>query len=103
MKYQPNKKQLQPTGDWVVVEPLPDPDVKAGAVSIASVGRGEKYGKVLAVGPGAYQNGVELKPRVEVGDTVMFRGERGLKLRLQQEDVLFMNERDFLAVVRSEE
>ena len=101
METQPNKTQLNPTGDWVVVEPLPDPDIVSGGITLvgASSERGEKYGKILAVGPGSYQNGILVEPRVKTGDTVMFRGGRGLKLRLQMEEVLFMSERDFLAVV----
>jgi chaperonin GroES len=100
MRIQPNKMQLEPTGDWVVVEPLEDPGISAGGITLAGGSeRGDKYGKVLAVGPGGYQNGVLLEPRVKKGDVVMFRGGRGLPLRLQMEEILFMNERDFLAVV----
>jgi co-chaperonin GroES (HSP10) len=102
MKTQPNKSQLQPTGELIVVEPLPDPDIVAGGgIALAGTAeRGDKYGRVLAVGPGVHQYGVLVQPKVEVGDTVMFRGGRGLKLRLQMEDVLFMTERDFLAVIK---
>ena len=104
MKVQPSKEQVQPTNDLIVVEPLEDPDLSlAGGIQLANPdGNAEKYGRVLAVGPGTYQNGVLVEPRVQIGDTVMFRNNRGTKIRLRTEDVLFMTERDFLAVVKAD-
>lgn len=104
MTQQPSKEQLSPTSDRIIVEPLEDPGVGPSGLTIVSNSgsSGEQYGRVLAVGPGTYQNGVLIQPNVQVGDIVMFQGNRGVKVRLRSEDVLFMTERDFLAVIKPE-
>ena len=59
----------------------------------------QAYGKVLKTGPGYYQNGVRVAPGVKAGQTILFRKGRGLDMKFDGENVLFMTERDLLAVV----
>ena len=96
----PDKTQLKPTGDWIVVEQLEVSEKTVGGILMPlQNSKIEKYGKVLKIGPGHYQNGEMVSPSVKVGDTIMFRSGRGLNLRLGGEEVLFMTERDLLAII----
>lgn len=100
LQVQPSKTQLAPTGDWIVVDPLDDPDMMVGNIALFGSGAGpEKYGQVVAVGPGFVQNGQAVPPRVKVGDVVMYKSDRGVPMRLNSEEILFMTERDLFAVV----
>jgi len=100
MDRRPDKSQLKPTGDWLIVEPLNLPEHSTGGIVMpTSASRPDKYGKVIATGPGFYQNGVRVEPWVKNGQTVMFKAGRGLEMRFDGDHVLFMTERDLLAVV----
>lgn len=101
MESRPNKEQLTPTGDWLLVEPIELPEVSQGGIvmPLTNTGQVDAYGKVLKTGPGYYQNGKRIAPGVESGQIIMFRKGRGLEMRFDGENVLFMNERDLLAVV----
>lgn len=100
MEHRPNKEQLQPTGDWIIVMPIDVSEkAKSGLFMPDSASRVDKYAKVLKTGPGYWQNGVLIKPYVKEGQTVMFKQGRGLEMRFDGENILFMTERDLLAVV----
>lgn len=100
LEQRPNKDQITPTGDWLLVEPLDVPEVSVGGIVMpGSNSAQDSYGKVLKTGPGYYQNGVQIAPGVKSGQIIMFRKGRGLEMRFGGEKVLFMNERDLLAIV----
>ena len=96
----PTKDQIQPTGDMILVETLEVKNETLGGVLLpVNHSDPEEYGLIVAVGPGYYQNGVLVKPRVTPGDIVMLRAGRGLPVRVGHDHLRFMNERDFLAVI----
>lgn len=102
METRPSKDQLQPTGDWIVVEPLEVSDVTESGIMLPTDSNSSMdcYGRVLAVGDGFWQAGEKIKPSVEAGEVVMYRRGRGVEMRLKREKVLFMTERDFFARIR---
>ncbi len=97
----PSKEQIQPTGDMILVQPLEvSNETPGGLLMPINHNDPEGYGMIVAVGPGFHQNGVLVEPKVAAGDIVMLRTKRGLPIRVGNEHLLFMNERDFLAVIR---
>ena len=97
----PNKDQLKPTGDWLLVEPVEVSDVSEGGILMPAHASTavDAYGKVLKTGPGYFQNGKRIPPGVEAGQIIMFRKGRGIEMRFSGDKVLWMTERDLLAVV----
>lgn len=64
------KKQLvfEPLGDQVIIEELPRED---GLIVIPETAdAGPSFGKVVAVGPGLWQNGAYSPTGIQVGDVV---------------------------------
>ena len=103
MDQRPTKEQLEPTGDWLMVEAFHVPEISKGGI-VMPTGTGpsvsqEAYGKILKTGPGYYQNGKQIPPGVKAGDTVLFRKGRVLYMRFNWDKVIFMTMRDLLAVV----
>jgi co-chaperonin GroES (HSP10) len=97
----PSKDQLTPTGDWLLVEPVDVSDISEGGILMPTNNSSaqDAYGKVLKTGPGYYQNGKRIAPGVLAGQTIMFRKGRGLEMRFGGDKVLWMTERDLLAIV----
>lgn len=58
---------LKPLRDYVLVEIIKR---DTGVITSTDVTETDQYGKVLAVGDGAYEFGQFIKPDVEVGDMV---------------------------------
>jgi chaperonin GroES len=56
-------------------------------------------GTIIAVGPGKYEDGKLVEMNVAVGDTVLFAKYAGTEIRLNDEDVLIMSEKDILAKI----
>lgn len=98
MKALPSKSQITPTGDWFLVELVTPPERSIGGLVMPGA-RAEEYGRILKVGSGYYQNGVLIPPRVSEGQTVMFHKGRGLRIRFDGEDLVWLTERDLLATV----
>jgi chaperonin GroES len=64
---------IEPCGDYLVVKPIQDSVSKGGILLV----QGEKAqrpdkGEVVAVGPGAYQNGMLIPMRTHKGDVIYF-------------------------------
>ena len=95
---------LKPLADRIVVEPLAkDVETFAGGQLVLPDTAKEKpqQGKVLAVGPGARDDGGNRIPMdVHVGDTVVFANYSGTTFRTEEgEELLLMKESDLLAVL----
>lgn len=75
---------IRPTGPWVLVEVEPFTEKTKGGIYLADGNAeermGHRVGKVLAAGPGRFNEGKKAQKAkyepldVEVGDRVMFRG-----------------------------
>jgi chaperonin GroES len=58
-------------------------------------------GTVLAVGPGRTENGVQIPVAFAAGDEVIFSKFSGIDLKVENEEILMLTERDVLGVVES--
>jgi chaperonin GroES len=92
---------LKPMGDRVVVKPKGrEETTKSGIVLPDTAGEKPQQGEVVAVGPGrVLDSGKRADVDVKVGDVVLFAKYSGTEFKLDNDDLLVLNERDVLAVI----
>jgi len=92
---------LKPLGDRVVVKPLDRDEVtKSGIVLPDTAKEKPQQGEVVAVGPGrVLDSGDRSSLDVSVGDKIIFAKYSGTEFKLEDDDLLILNERDILAVL----
>lgn len=61
--------------------------------------KGSKRGSVVAVGEGKVDDGILVKPRVKVGDTVLFQW--GDKIKVDDTEYFIVRESEILAILKS--
>jgi chaperonin GroES len=95
---------LQPLDDRIVVRPGESEERTASGLVIPDTAKEKpQQGEVLAVGPGRRSDTTgELLPMdVKAGDTVVYSKYGGTEYTVDGEDLLILNARDVLAVVKS--
>jgi chaperonin GroES len=94
---------LRPLGDRVVVKPLDREEVtKSGLVLPDTAKEKPQQGEIVAVGPGrVLDSGDRVALDIQVGDRVIFAKYSGTEFKLDDDDLLILNERDILAVLQS--
>lgn len=94
------KVNIEPLADRVVVKPAEAEAQRPSGIYVAETAKEKpQKGTVVAVGPGKWESG-ELEPMsVEVGDTVLFAKYAGTEIRLDDEEVLILSQKDILAKV----
>ena len=92
---------LKPLGDRVVLKVLEAEEKTASGIYLPDNAKEKpQQGKVIAVGPGKYNDKGELiKVQVNVGDTVIFAKYSGTEVKYQGEEYLIVKESDILAIV----
>jgi len=92
---------LKPLGDRVVLKVLEAEEKTASGIYLPDNAKEKpQQGKVLAVGPGKYNDKGELiKVQVNVGDTVIFAKYSGTEVKYQGKEYLIVKESDILAIV----
>lgn len=89
---------LQPLGDRVLVEPGESEETTATGIVIPDTAKEKpQEGKVLAVGPGRWEDGKLIPLDVEVGDTVIYSKYGGTEVKIKGKEYLILSERDILA------
>jgi len=94
---------LQPLEDRIVVRPNDAEETTASGLVIPDSAKEKPHqGAVLAVGPGRRSdNSGELIPMdVAEGDTVVYSKYGGTEITIDGEDLLILNARDVLAIVK---
>ena len=94
---------LQPLEDRIVVRPSESEATTASGLVIPDTAKEKpQQGEVLAVGPGRRsENTGEIIPTdVAVGDTVVYSKYGGTEISSGGEDLLILNARDVLAIVK---
>ena len=95
------KLQIEPLGDRVVVRPAEAETQRPSGIYVAETAKEKpQKGTIVAVGPGKWEDG-QLEPMtVAVGDTVLFAKYAGTEIRLNDEDVLILSQKDILAKIQ---
>jgi chaperonin GroES len=93
--------KITPTGDHVVVEPINEDITSASGIIIPDTASKEKpmKGKVLAVGPGKFDDGKREPMEVKVGDTVLFSKYGPTEVKLDGKEVLILSAGDIYATI----
>ena len=94
--------KLQPLGDRVVVKAKEDSDSRtpSGLVIPDTAKEKPQLGEVLAVGPGAFEDGERVPMDVQVGDVVVYSKYGGTEVKYEGDEYLILSSRDLLAVIR---
>ena len=93
--------KLRPLGDRLVVRPAGrEETTKSGIVLPDTAKEKPQRGTVVAAGEGRRdEDGDRIPMDVKVGDAVLFAKYAGTEFKLEDEDLLILSEKDFLAVV----
>ncbi len=93
---------IKPLEDRILVQPLDAEQTTASGLVIPDTAKEKpQEGKVLAVGPGRFdEDGEKRIPLdISVGDVVVYSQYGGTEIKYQGEDYLILSARDVLAVV----
>jgi chaperonin GroES len=95
------KVVLKPLEDRIVVQPLEAEQVTASGLVIPDTAKEKpQEGKVLAVGPGRFDDKCARVPvDVQVGDVVLYSKYGGTEVKYSGEEYLVLSARDVLAVI----
>jgi chaperonin GroES len=89
---------LEPLGDRVIVSPNEGEEKTESGIVIPDTAKEKpQEGKVLAVGPGRYEEGKLIPLDVKVGDKVIYSKYGGTEVKVGGKEVLILSERDILA------
>ena len=93
---------IRPLGDRVIVKALAEDEVTASGIVLPDTIDKEKpeQGEVIAVGPGKRLDSGEIAPMsVKVGDKVVFRKYSADEIKVNNEEVLVVNESDIVGII----
>jgi len=93
---------VRPLHDRVIIERIEERTTSSGII-IPETASGEKpqKGKVIAAGPGKYENNQLKKLEVKVGDEVLFGKYSGTEIRFNNREFLVMREEDIIGIINS--
>jgi chaperonin GroES len=93
---------LQPLEDRIVVRPAEAEETTASGLVIPDTAKEKpQQGEVLAVGAGRFGDDNERIPmEVAVGDRVVYSKYGGTEITIEGEDLLILQARDVLAIVK---
>ena len=94
---------LQPLDDRIVVKPSESEEKTASGLVIPDTAKEKpQQGEVIAVGEGRWDDEGEnrIPIDVKVGDTVVYSKYGGTEITVDGQDVLILNARDVLAIVK---
>ncbi|HPE11547.1 MAG: co-chaperone GroES [Candidatus Nanopelagicales bacterium] len=93
---------IKPLEDRILVQPLDAEQTTASGLVIPDTAKEKpQEGKVLAVGPGRFDDEGEkrIPLDISVGDVVVYSKYGGTEIKFDGEDYLILSARDVLAVV----
>ncbi len=94
---------LQPLDDRIVVKASEAEEMTASGLVIPDTAKEKpQQGQVLAVGPGrrSDQSGEVIPMDVKVGDKVVYSKYGGTEITVDGQDLLILNARDVLAILK---
>ncbi|MER8576622.1 co-chaperone GroES [Mesorhizobium sp. M1338] len=96
---------FRPLHDRILVRRIEAEEKTSGGIIIPDTAKEKpQEGEVLAVGPGARDDGGKLvELDVKVGDRILFGKWSGTEIRLDGQDLLIMKESDVMGVIEQAE
>ena len=94
-------KEIKPLGDRVVVLPIQQQERTKGGIILPDTAKEKpQEGKVLAVGPGKYnEQGTRNPIDVKVGDIVLYPKYGGTEYKLEEDELMILRESDILGII----
>jgi chaperonin GroES len=98
-----NDMAFRPLHDRILVRRVEVDERTAGGIIIPDTAKEKpQEGEIIAVGPGARDEGGKLVPLdVKVGDRILFGKWSGTEIKLNGEDLLIMKESDVMGVIET--
>ncbi len=95
--------QIRPLGDRVVVKAMPREEVTRSGIVLPDTAKEKpQEGQIVAVGPGRLtEDGKRVPMDVKEGDKVIYAKYAGSEIKLDDEELLILGEKDILAVLAS--
>lgn len=95
-----SKLNIKPLFDYVLIKPLEAEKVSAGGIYLPeNVKEKPQVGEVMAIGPGAYDDGKLIPMLVKVGQKVLYKKWGGDEAKVGNEEWKLVRQTDILAVV----
>jgi chaperonin GroES len=93
--------KFRPLHDRIVVRRIEPEERTAGGIIIPDTAKEKpQQGEVIAVGPGARDEGGKIQPLdAQAGDRVLFGKWSGTEVRVGGEDLLIMKESDIMGIL----
>ena len=93
--------KIKPLSDRVLIEPMSKEEKTKSGIYLPDTADKERpeQGKVLAVGPGKYDDGKLVKPAVKKGDVVLFTKYGPNEIKVGGKEYLIAKEDDILAIM----
>jgi len=101
LRARPSSSRLVPLHDRIVIRPVVQEEVLASGIVIPDTAKEKpQQGEVIAVGPGRLDdNGKRVSMDVQVGDRVLYAKYTGQEVKIDQEELIVLSEKDVLAKV----
>ena len=94
--------KFRPLHDRVVVKRIDADEKSAGGIIIPDTAKEKpSQGEIVAVGPGARENGKLVPLDVQVGDIVLFGKWSGTEVKLDGDELIIMKEADIMGIIAS--
>ena len=92
---------IKPLGEKVIIRPISAEQKTVGGIVLPDTAKAKpQQGEILAVGPGrVLDNGSRLSLEVKVGDKVLFSKYAAVDIKVDDEDLILLNERDIHAIL----
>jgi chaperonin GroES len=91
---------IRPLGDRVVIKKLEaEETTKSGILLPGSAKEKPQQAEVVAVGPGGYVDGKEIRMELKVGDKVLFSQYSGTEVKIDGKEYTILKQDAILAVV----
>ena len=91
---------IKPLEDRVLVQPLEAEQTTASGLVIPDTAKEKpQEGKVIAVGPGRFEDGKRIPLDISEGDIVVYSKYGGTEVKYDGQECLILSARDVLAIV----
>lgn len=91
---------IKPLGDRVVIKMLESEETTKGGIILAGSAKEKpQMAEVLAIGPGAVEDGKVVPMEVKVGDKVLMSKYAGTEVKIDGNEYIILSQKDILAIV----
>ena len=91
---------IKPLGDRVVIKMLESEETTKGGIILAGTAKEKpQMAEVLAIGPGAVEDGKTIPMEVKVGDKVLMSKYAGTEVKIDGNEYIILSQKDILARV----